>query len=362
MKKFKECIIHIGTEKTGTTTLQLFFQKNRINLAKNGILFPKTLGEPNHTYLSAYARDVHEIGGLRIRLGLTSEKLVYDFRNKLEMAFRQEIENSNLSKLLISNEHLHSGLQSVEEVQRVKNFLDEFVDTYKIVVYIRPQHEMAVSHFSTRCKNLATDKTFFEQKFIDNLYYNFEELLNRWETVFGFDNITVKIFSKDELLDGDIKKDFCSIFGWDWNEFENIENFNEGINAEAQLFLLEINKFIPLFNDIKPNPIRGNLSGLISSGNEGKGLLPSHKDTEVFVKMFEESNERVRKKWFPERNVLFKTDLSKFPKEPNYKTDYKFAFKIFAKVWELKQNQLFAEQEEIRKLEELIHKIEKDKI
>ena len=127
MTQFKECIIHIGTEKTGTSTLQLFFQKNKSNFAKNDILIPKTLGEPYQSNLSVYAANIERIDDLRKNRGLINEKLINDFRNKLENSFRREVENQNFSKLLISSEHLHSRFDSIEEVQLVKNFLDEFV-------------------------------------------------------------------------------------------------------------------------------------------------------------------------------------------------------------------------------------------
>ena len=48
MTQFEESIIHIGTMKTGTTTLQEFFRHNRPELAKKGILYPKTLGKQTH--------------------------------------------------------------------------------------------------------------------------------------------------------------------------------------------------------------------------------------------------------------------------------------------------------------------------
>lgn len=36
--------LHIGTEKTGTTTIQTFLSSNRLLLQKYGYIFPKTIG------------------------------------------------------------------------------------------------------------------------------------------------------------------------------------------------------------------------------------------------------------------------------------------------------------------------------
>ena len=340
MTKFRECVIHIGTTKTATTTLQSFFQKNKLNFTKNDILIPTTLGEPNQTKLSAYAADIQKINDLRKNRGLTNEKLINNFRERVEKSFREEVKNQNFSKLLISSEHLHSKLTGVEEVQLVKKFLDEFVETYKIIVYIRPQHEMAVSNFSTLCKTGGTKKIVLPKIQEKSTYYNLETLLNRWAEVFGFDNIIVRIFSRKEFHEEDIKKDFVKILGLDWNNFEDVENSNESINSNAQRFLLELNKFLPLWIDNKKNNLRGNLDVLVSQNREGQGLMPTSDQAEDFFRIFSNSNEKVREKWFPEKKELFEVDFSKYPKKTQTETDLSFAFEIFADVWSKKQKEV----------------------
>lgn len=52
--KKRRIILHAGTNKTGTTALQLYLYHNRENLAKNGIWFPETSGDmrqPKHQFL-----------------------------------------------------------------------------------------------------------------------------------------------------------------------------------------------------------------------------------------------------------------------------------------------------------------------
>ena len=50
-----ECILHIGTEKTGTTSIQKFLATNRTLLKANGVLYPLSPGKVNHIGLEAYA-------------------------------------------------------------------------------------------------------------------------------------------------------------------------------------------------------------------------------------------------------------------------------------------------------------------
>ena len=43
-KPFRRCIIHIGTEKTGTSSIQHFLSMNRAALAEQGVLYTDFTG------------------------------------------------------------------------------------------------------------------------------------------------------------------------------------------------------------------------------------------------------------------------------------------------------------------------------
>jgi len=315
LPKFNECIIHIGTEKTGTKTLQEFFYKNRSVLSKNGIFFPKTFGNKNHFKLAVYACADHKKDDLRKNLGLKNLPLIKNFRHDLEISFNQEIRNQSCKRLLLSGEHMQSRLTRVEEIQSLKNFLDKFVTNYKIIVYLRSQVEMAISLYSTFLISGNIRETVLPNVDEKNLYYNHEKLLERWSYVFSSENIIPRIFNKNELLDHDVKRDFIGLLGLNWNEFEDVPNFNESLNANSQRFLLRINKFFSRFNGVKPNKAREVLVKFVSHNNKGKGLLPSAEQAKNFYNIFVESNERVRKKWFPKRKILFEVDFSVYPEK-----------------------------------------------
>ena len=174
--------------------------------------------------------------------------------------------------------------------------------------------------------------------------YNYEKLLADWASVFGDENIIPRIFSRKELLDGDVKKDFASLLGLNWNDFEDIQRRNESISADAQKFMIEINKVLPRFIGNKVNENRGNIGRLVSRNFKGKGILPTRQLAESFFKTFKDSNEKVRQKWFPEKKELFEVDFDKYPKEEsfggNLEKDYTFAFEVFAKLLSEKQEQI----------------------
>ncbi len=51
------CVLHIGTEKTGTTLLQQWFDDNRPMLKAQGIHFSDKLGLPTNRKFTAFMQD-----------------------------------------------------------------------------------------------------------------------------------------------------------------------------------------------------------------------------------------------------------------------------------------------------------------
>jgi len=326
MKKIDECILHIGTIKTGSTTLQKFFRMNESNLAKKDIFYPKTFGDRTHMKLFAYSCEPQRRNPQKLNFGLTNAQKVEVFRNKIWKSFCQEIKNNDCNKLLLSSEDLSSHLRSNEEVKFLKKFLDNFVNTYKVIVYLRPQHELGISRYSEILKAGGTRRSILPETDENNLFYNYEKLLERWEKIFGMKNIFPRIFSKKELLNGDIKRDFVDYIGLDWNDFKDVENQNLSLNVETQLFLLEINPFLPLFIGDKLNMKRAHIVNLLFRNGRGKGLMPTREEAVNFFKIFSSSNEQVRKKWFPNRKELFEVDFSKYPEKPNHQAESRKMF------------------------------------
>ena len=346
--------MHIGLGKTGTKSLQQFLHENRLVLAKKGILYPRAFGRTHHIKLAHYVLDFHKLDHLKEKLGiklkdfrrkkagLISKDHVEDFRKEIISSFQKEIQNTNCTKLLFSSEGLGNTL-GVKEIQFLKKFLDDFVNGYTIIVCLRSQHERAISAFSTHCAQGSTNESFFPKIFFQR--DNYEKLLGRWANVFGDKNIIPRTFSRKELLDGDIKKDFVSLLEWNWNDFEDVESRNETMSAGAQKFLLEINKFLPRYIGNKVNENRGNIGHRVSMNFKGKGLLPTRQEAENFLKIFKDSNEKVRQKWFPEKKELFEVDFDKYPEKKelfggDFEKDYTFAFEVFAKLWSEKQEQI----------------------
>src|SRR5262245_23942491 len=59
-----DCFLHIGTDKTGTSSIQRFLADNRDALLARGYLVPRAAGSDRHIALPLYARGVRPTDNL----------------------------------------------------------------------------------------------------------------------------------------------------------------------------------------------------------------------------------------------------------------------------------------------------------
>ena len=95
-----KAFLHIGTPKTGTTTLQQFLHTNREKLVQDGILYPEAFGLNSMSMVVA-SYDHGKRDGLSKLFYINSDGDIDDLRKKL---------NQNIKNELLANEHIHTVL------------------------------------------------------------------------------------------------------------------------------------------------------------------------------------------------------------------------------------------------------------
>jgi hypothetical protein len=346
MKRFKNCILHAGTEKTGTTTLQEYLQINRPNLLQHGYYLPLTLGRAEHHRIASYASDEDRMSSVRKRAGATTGSDIALHRNEILSQFMKEVEAApDRSTLVISSERCFSNIVRESEFERLKQFLEPVCDSISVFVYLRPQHEFAVSWHTTALKNGKRSRRILAGVTSAHEFYNYELGLDRWARQFGEANIHPRIYARRELVGQDICTDFMAAIGLDASEFTPVKSKNESLSAQAQEFLRVMNGVCPPFLDLRPNPLRGDLFQLLQSVSPGEGAKPLRAELERFYSMFEDSNAAVAKRWFPGRQQLFDLDFDKYPTEgSNPALTMADAAPIFGALWERKHAQVLRQR------------------
>src|ERR1700722_4174212 len=107
-----QCWLHIGTEKTGSTSIRNYLALNRAALLSQGYLYPRTPGATSHYALTAFALDDARIEGTRRTLGIGAHESGSRCRAEVVDALEKESALSGANAVIFSNELLSSLLRS----------------------------------------------------------------------------------------------------------------------------------------------------------------------------------------------------------------------------------------------------------
>ncbi|MCR8711862.1 hypothetical protein [Campylobacter sp. W0066.1] len=327
--------LHIGTMKTGSTSIQTFFNKNYLLLIKKNVLFPIKCTFAGHHYFLVYQSGefCQEQGAKKFfmhtgKYRLISKDEIYEYVRKCNLNYKAELLSSKCSNVVFSDECISKDLLDKKEIINLKKILNDAGFTKIIIlVYLREQTDFISSWYSQDIKHGATENYYFNNFNTEHIIFkmsNYKYLLENYTEVFGKENIIVKIFDKNEFYKGDLLKDFIYNIGLEWDDdFIIPEKENESLDLLGMELLKALNRIIPRFlNDYTLDPSRIEIQSLIqdlfkNNTDEGLKFRPSKATLRLYEKLFEESNEWVRKEFFPCKERLFpKKDLS------NYKENY----------------------------------------
>lgn len=341
MSKFARCIIHVGTEKTGTTSIQESLSLNRKILAKKGFLFPSSFGEKNHVKLAVCAsREERKIPFFE-RVVLSNGGNKEKFESECLSKFAREVKGSKCNTLLISNEHLHGQLHSLDSKKRLRSIFEGLCDRIQVVIYLRRQDSLAVSLFTTRLLAGDTDCENILPKKIDarNLRFDYYRSISDYVEVFGRENIVVRLYDKKSFFDQELISDFYHVIGLeDVSQLVPVPKENTSLNSLAQEYLALFNREVPKFIDGKLNPAYGDIQAILRRNFSGRGRLPSRESAFHFFSLFQAGNERIRELFFPERKTLFEEDFSNYPEESTPFASKEELVRVSSMIWEA-QNQ-----------------------
>lgn len=335
--KLKRCVLHIGTEKTGSTSIQSFMEANRERLLQAGYLVPRCLGVPNHMGITLACGSSRNVADLRRHLLRDGESLDA-YRARIAGELAAEIEASvaqGATTLLVSNEHLHSRIRTEDEARCVVEFLSPHVERIEGLLYLRRQDRLAVSLHSTRLKvDSGTRAEIFPSDPAALQYYDYLGLVRRWREVLGGDNLRVRRFDRAHLLGGDALTDYLAIVGMQADSLDGWKlpkAMNESLAPEAQAFLEAFNRRVPRYVDGKANPLRGSIVGILEQRFPGSGPGVARDQAIAFYQRFRENNRRLAEE-YGFGDALFEESFEGYP-ENAFEPDFESAVRIACELW-----------------------------
>lgn len=333
-RKFDMCLLHIGTEKTGSTSLQNWFGLNRRLLQDSGYFIPQSLTPApenlvlNHSRVAMISMsDDRFDDDLRRDEGVINDVTLAQARQDIFIRLAEEVAAvpRTCHTIILTNEHCHSRLLAPEEVQNLKDFLDQFCETVRVVVYLRPQHEVAMSQYGMFLANGAYDIDMFpplpppagyaKQVYTSRSYFDYASMMDRWAKVFGEDAIQPRIYSSAGLKGGDIVSDFIADLGLMNRPAMAAPRRNTNVTAHAQAFFVAFYRAFDRQDKAGSSRLRERIRNAVLARFPGSGTTPSRPQVRAFLDQFEEGNELIRQRWFPQSKVLFDVDLERYPED-----------------------------------------------
>ena len=309
-----ELILHIGTSKTGTTSLQKFFSVNRESFRKHGISYPSFTEQPwpalvkNGVFLNRYCLALAKEEDPRLSLNEVDENL-----QTLAASL------TSFQTTLISDENLFLAPSWLMDLgYRPESYWPTLADTLAeagaqnitVIAYLRRQDEWAFSQWRQIVKTGWQKQSLdvFCDKSINRYAMDYENILRSAGAAFGGNaKIIVRRYDRSSFEGANIYFDFCTACGIPFEDSYEIPQSE--VNTSLSFDVAEA---LRVFVDAAPprTPLRQNilvpLARKLSKRNpDAPGITPFDEEaTRKLMEPYLEGNKRISKKYLSGRALF----------------------------------------------------------
>ncbi len=306
-----KAIVHIGSPKAGSSSIQEFLFLNRTKLAEQGFRFKRNVHGRGSQYeypLALLARNGRLIHGEQERALYKARSVaeVLGHSDKYLKALQSEAQKTSQPVALFSSEHILPWLTSVDLVRAFdQQFQAAFADV-RYLVYYRAPDAALLSQYSERIKRGYTHTldAFVAQR-LKGL--NIFRSARRWADAVSKGRMEVRLFDRSTLKDGDAVADYCDACGIDATGLTMPPRTNEALSAPAAECLRILNGIVP---ELRPNgsrnPLRADLLQAVQELSADMPKLTLNQAQQQMVRHHMGTPlEKLRKQFFPDRERLF---------------------------------------------------------
>ena len=192
-------VLHIGA--SGLVGLSDWLARQRAAFALHGILLPVAFGERDHGRLVKYALLRSHVTAAEPGTSPFDSTDAQDaYRKFIRADFEREVaqaEQAGMTACLLSDGTLFHEIASFAMAERVRDLLAPLFDAVVVVVHLRPQLELLPTEAARHAKagRMVTHATIAGPNFGPQAkHLNYNILVERWEKVFGGDNVSIVPF------------------------------------------------------------------------------------------------------------------------------------------------------------------------
>lgn len=232
VKEFKnnmKLILHIGSPKTGTTTLQNSLYGNHDQLIKNKVLYPRLKNRKNHNSLSLLYRNNPPTREF-MQNGLKTPEEYKTEADNIFNTIKRKIDIHSPNYVVLSGEYFFFKLNE-DQIADLQNRLSAIFDEIKVVCYLRDP----VDYYSSF--SLQVLKASYELR--GPFSPTYKEILSSYST--GFD-IDARRFNRKSLIGADIVSDFIDTYIPALNGIIQSSRSNETISANSLALISQYRK------------------------------------------------------------------------------------------------------------------------
>ena len=277
-------IIHIGSQKTGSTSIQTFLTQNPGKMAEAGLSYVNAGRGPAAHNKLAFKRDTDQFPRIMNRLV-------------------NEVQNNPDKTHVISAEMLFTTRMA----RAMTEFLpDDLRSQTQIIAYVRRQDKFLEAMYKQvvktgRFKGTAQE---YAQKREAALMYS--KILGVYADGFGGENVTVLPYERPRFKDGDVILDMCGHLGMDTVTPADLPEKFSNITLSR-----EVSEMLGLISNTTDINIAELIRVIIRNEAEGafySGDSYSPQERREIADKYVEDNEAVRARFCPDLDQLF--DLS----------------------------------------------------
>ena len=192
-----ELVLHIGSGKTGTSSIQRLLRRNRGLLLEHGVLFPSSPGARRHVRFGLSFKADDELVETR-PYKAQGHPSPAAFRDTFRDELFAEIEDSRPSTVLISDEALYGSDDA--SLSRLRSFTDAHARRVRLVCYLRRQDDHLVSRYQQVVKTGETRTLAERTAELDHTKtYDYAARLDTWARLLEPDAFVVRRFERARL-------------------------------------------------------------------------------------------------------------------------------------------------------------------
>lgn len=305
----RKLVLHIGTHKTGTTAIQSAMVTNVPALKAQGYAYP---------LFSAHFKGIpDDRNGYFIgRLVKTAMKPGSVEQDKLALAQSCRAELSKYldapEDVILSDERLwYSASGYAQYWPTLRSIMEDIgFQEFEIVLYLRRQDRFAEALWNQFVKGDTRMTEPFEEYLngkIMKRVCNYAKGLDALADTFGKENLSVHVFDRARMKEGNVVPDFAAAIGVDIAPF--VEPENKEVNVRLSNDAVEIKRLLNASPNYAamPNFMRGALLDISAAHPESNktNILPAAARKE-FLARYEEGNAYVAREYLGiESGVLF---------------------------------------------------------